>query len=93
MLFGTAIGLVLGFLAGTILGKWVTEVRWRGNTKVPARVFSGNNFYKVVKLDDSWSWSCLSIHEDERPKENDNEFCPHCGHYCTGKTAFCTKGL
>lgn len=23
----------------------------------------------------------------------ENEPCPHCGHYCTGKTVFCTKGL
>jgi len=21
------------------------------------------------------------------------EFCPHCGYYCTGKTIHCTKGL
>jgi len=21
-----------------------------------------------------------------------DEFCPHCGYYCTGKTVFCTKG-
>jgi hypothetical protein len=22
-----------------------------------------------------------------------DEYCPHCGYYCTGKTVFCTKGL
>jgi len=22
----------------------------------------------------------------------ENEPCPHCGYYCTGKTVYCTKG-
>lgn len=28
----------------------------------------------------------------DRVKSKD-EYCPHCGYYCTGKTIFCTKGL
>ena len=24
-------------------------------------------------------------------KKDADEYCPHCGYYCTGKTAFCTK--
>jgi len=28
---------------------------------------------------------------EEIKKLSEDEYCPHCGYYCTGKTVFCTK--
>ena len=38
-------------------------------------------------------WKPSKIKEAWKKFLEDNEdFCPHCGYYCTGKSVFCTKG-
>lgn len=61
--------VIISFCLGAAVGMWREGEEWRRNAGEPRRVSRRGTYYKVVQLNDPWSWSMFSIHEDERPKQ------------------------
>ena len=64
------------------------------STTTPPEGYCGIYNHKIwfnKKLHHFWCYRYYKLREFFRTF-NFSEFCPHCGYYCTGKSAFCTKG-
>lgn len=61
--------VALAFLIGIEIGHLLTDISWKVNSNVPARILKHGKFYKVIKIKSKHSWEMADIHRTDIEEE------------------------